>query len=90
MKLGVFDRARCNGNLRQFCDQLGVWEDIMCLALKTALEVDEFTTRCEPQVCVPGSLICTADQSAIELCDDRGRTWTLEERCTQGSRCVEA
>ena len=82
-------RARCNGNLRQLCDQLGVWEDIACAGTENCIEIDEFTTRCEPQVCVPGSLICTADQSAIELCDDRGRTWTLEERCTQGSRCVE-
>ncbi|MAD60377.1 MAG: hypothetical protein CMH49_02535 [Myxococcales bacterium] len=82
-------RARCNVNLRQLCDQLGVWEDISCAGTENCVEIDEFTTRCEPQICVPGSLICSADQAAVELCDERGRTWTLEERCTQGSRCVE-
>ena len=82
-------QARCNNNIREQCNQRGEWDQLLCGGDENCIEVDDFETRCESRLCIPGRLSCGEESLSIERCDELGRSWEVETLCEEGARCIE-
>jgi len=75
------------GTLIQFCNSLGTqWLDATDCADMSALCTDG---ACLPSICTPGTTACNDDGSAVEVCNENGTRWVVNEQCDvgQGEEC---